>query len=63
MIFDALDTLNSINMEYDKYQSKCAHCKGLGTGNIQYDCNQVGYCPIYLTSDQQKILKTVLIDD
>lgn len=59
-IFDALDILNSINMEYDKYQTKCSHCKVLGTGNVQFDCNQKGYCPSYLSDSAKQTLSTIL---
>ena len=47
-VFDALDVLNKIGMDYEKFASDCSHCKTLKLGNVQCSCNVEGYCPAYL---------------
>lgn len=48
-IFDALDILNKINMDYEKFIADCSKCRALKLGNIQNSCNIEGYCPAFLS--------------
>lgn len=59
-VFDALDVLNTINLEYDKFSSDCSHCKIYGTGNVQFSCNQLGYCPSFLSESEKERIKVLL---
>ena len=56
-VFDALDLLNTMNMEFEKFVGDCSHCLTYGTGKVQFSCNQVGYCPCFLTPEQKAKLE------
>ncbi len=60
VVLDALDILNTISMEYEKFNTDCSHCKVFGIGNIQYSCNQPGYCPSFLSEENKNKLKDAL---
>lgn len=59
-VFDALEVLNKINMEYEKFCSDCSHCKIYGTGSVQFNCNQQGYCPVFLSDPDKEQLKILV---
>mgnify|MGYP000899018952 CR=1 FL=1 len=59
-VLDALDVLNKVNMEYDKFSTDCSHCKIFGTGNVQFSCNLEGYCPNFLPETDKEILKVII---
>ena len=47
-ILNALDVLNKIGMEYEKFVNDCSKCRAMKLGNAQNSCNIEGYCPAFL---------------
>lgn len=60
-VFNALDVLNKVGMEYEKFVNDCSKCKALSLGNVQHNCQIKDYCPSFLSDRDINVLNRAFL--